>query len=111
MMAETVVTVETPNRTAASPAATPAPGQAQAKPESNLNWLKFNTQYFITIPGILKIVQVPGFVLISIFASGQAIVASVWRVPKHSTELPDATAAHLAGVSGRSFGWNACSVM
>uniref|UniRef100_A0A182LSK8 Uncharacterized protein n=1 Tax=Anopheles culicifacies TaxID=139723 RepID=A0A182LSK8_9DIPT len=58
MMAETVVTVETPNRNAGTPTATPAAGQAQAKPESNLNWLKFNTQYFITIPGILKIVQV-----------------------------------------------------
>ncbi|XP_052859963.1 CKLF-like MARVEL transmembrane domain-containing protein 4 [Anopheles cruzii] len=57
MMAETVVTVEGQNRVgSATPAAAAATGAA--KPESNLNWLKFNTQYFITIPGILKIVQV-----------------------------------------------------
>lgn len=54
MMAETVVTVETPNRNA-TPAAS---ADAQGKSESNLNWLKLNTQYFLTIPGILKIVQV-----------------------------------------------------
>ncbi|KFB52183.1 AGAP000295-PA-like protein [Anopheles sinensis] len=54
MMAETVVTVETPNRNA-TPA---APADAQGKSESNLNWLKLNPQYFRTIPGILKIVQV-----------------------------------------------------
>uniref|UniRef100_A0A2M4C0T2 Putative member of chemokine-like factor super family n=1 Tax=Anopheles marajoara TaxID=58244 RepID=A0A2M4C0T2_9DIPT len=65
MMAETVVTVDPPNRAGGSPAAGGATagaatggGAGQAKPESNLNWLKFNTQYFITIPGILKIVQV-----------------------------------------------------
>lgn len=61
MMAETVVTVDPPNIAGGSPAAavaTAATAGGQAKPESNLNWLKFNTQYFITIPGILKIVQV-----------------------------------------------------
>ncbi|XP_049548726.1 CKLF-like MARVEL transmembrane domain-containing protein 4 [Anopheles darlingi] len=66
MMAETVVTVDPPNRAGGSPAgaggaaaaATAGGGGGQTKPESNLNWLKFNTQYFITIPGILKIVQV-----------------------------------------------------
>ena len=53
MMTETVVTVEPSNR---------PPVQAQAQPQktsaaTELNWLKFNIDYYKTIPGILKLVQ------------------------------------------------------
>lgn len=51
-MTETVVTVDQ------SQAAPPnAANQAQAKPDNSLNWIKFNIQYFQSIPGILKLVQ------------------------------------------------------
>lgn len=54
MMTETVVTVDQPQQ--ATPAANGAQ-QAQAKPDNSLNWIKFNVQYFQSIPGILKLVQ------------------------------------------------------
>ncbi|CAD7089936.1 unnamed protein product [Hermetia illucens] len=51
MMTETVVTVD-PNRNP-----NPNPGQ-QPKPAGGaLSWLKFNIDYFTTIPGILKAVE------------------------------------------------------
>lgn len=58
MMTETVVTVD--QSQAAPPNAT---NQAQAKPDNSLNWIKFNIQYFQSIPGILKLVQMVSFPL------------------------------------------------
>ncbi|XP_055586345.1 CKLF-like MARVEL transmembrane domain-containing protein 4 [Uranotaenia lowii] len=52
MMTETVVTVD---QSHASPGAQQQ--QQQAKPDSSLNWIKFNLLYFKSIPGILKLVQ------------------------------------------------------
>ncbi|XP_055533369.1 CKLF-like MARVEL transmembrane domain-containing protein 4 [Wyeomyia smithii] len=51
MMTETVVTVDQSH-------AAPRSNAAQAKPDNSLNWIKFNVQYFKSIPGILKVVQV-----------------------------------------------------
>lgn len=45
MMTETVVTVTQPT--------TEPP-----KPTNNLGWLKINFAYFVSIPGILKLIQV-----------------------------------------------------
>lgn len=58
MMTETVVTVDQ------SQAAPPNAAQhGQAKPDNSLNWIKFNFQYFQSIPGILKLVQLVSFLM------------------------------------------------
>lgn len=53
MMSETVVTVESgrPN-----PAAPPKPAAPQ-QPAGPLSWITFNTAYFQTVPGILKLIE------------------------------------------------------
>lgn len=50
MMTETVVTVQPTNGMHAAAHQQQAPGQGLA-------WLQFNLQYFATIPGIIKLVQ------------------------------------------------------
>uniref|UniRef100_A0A1L8E3H6 Putative member of chemokine-like factor super family n=1 Tax=Nyssomyia neivai TaxID=330878 RepID=A0A1L8E3H6_9DIPT len=45
-MPDTVVTVDSSQRT-----------QAQPKPASSLSWIQCNVSYFLTLPGILKIIQ------------------------------------------------------
>lgn len=59
MMTETVVTVD--QSQAAPPNATQ---HGQAKPDNSLNWIKFNIQYFQSIPGILKLVQLVSFLML-----------------------------------------------
>lgn len=51
MMTETVVTVQHQ----------PTNGAARAPQSEGLAWIQFNTDYFKTIPGILKLVQLVGF--------------------------------------------------
>lgn len=52
MMSETVVTVERNNAPPPKPAAPNA--QQNSGP---LSWIAFNTAYFQTVPGILKLIQ------------------------------------------------------
>lgn len=62
MMSETVVTVESGNRNnAQQPPKPAAPQQSAAGP---LSWITFNTAYFQSVPGLLKLIQlVSGFVI------------------------------------------------
>lgn len=53
MMSETVVTVEGNRNNAAAPPKPAAPQQATGP----LSWITFNTAYFQTVPGILKLIQ------------------------------------------------------
>lgn len=56
MMSETVVTVESGNRNnvQAPPPKPAAPQQPGAGP---LSWIVFNTAYFQSVPGLLKLIQ------------------------------------------------------
>lgn len=54
MMSETVVNVESGNRNNAAAPPKPAAPQQAAGP---LSWITFNTAYFQTVPGILKLIQ------------------------------------------------------
>lgn len=53
MMSETVVTVESGRNNAAAPPKPAAPQQAAGP----LSWITFNSAYFQTVPGILKLIQ------------------------------------------------------
>lgn len=77
MMTETVVTVTQ------SQAVPPnAANQAQAKPENNLNWIKFNIRYFQSIPGILKLVQLVSFPLFR-----RQVILIFWAIWKLLTHV------------------------
>lgn len=55
MMSETVVTVESGNRNnAQQPPKPAAPQQSGAGP---LSWITFNTAYFQSVPGLLKLIE------------------------------------------------------
>lgn len=55
-MSETVVNVESGNRNNAAAAAPPKPAAPQ-QAAGPLSWITFNTAYFQTVPGILKLMQ------------------------------------------------------
>lgn len=74
MMTETVVTVD---QSQAAPAANAA-HQTQAKPDSSLNWIKFNVQYFQSIPGILKLVQLVFGIICMACASPALVGGTHW---------------------------------
>uniref|UniRef100_U5EQZ4 Putative members of chemokine-like factor super family n=1 Tax=Corethrella appendiculata TaxID=1370023 RepID=U5EQZ4_9DIPT len=71
MMTETVVTVE-------QPAQRQHAGQQQAKPDASLTWLQFNVNYFKTIPGILKLVQLILGILCMSLASPAFLSGTHW---------------------------------
>lgn len=54
-MSETVVTVESGNRNNAQ--APPKPAGPQQSTAGPLSWITFNTAYFQTVPGLLKLIQ------------------------------------------------------
>lgn len=56
MMSETVVTVESGNRNNAQ-APPPKPAAPQASGSGPLSWIVFNTAYFTSVPGLLKLIQ------------------------------------------------------
>lgn len=73
MMTETVVTVDQ------SQAAPPNAAQhGQAKPDNSLNWIKFNFQYFQSIPGILKLVQLVFGIICMACASPALVGGTHW---------------------------------
>lgn len=55
MMSETVVTVESGNRNNAQ--APPKPAGPQQSSAGPLSWITFNTAYFQSVPGLLKLIQ------------------------------------------------------
>lgn len=55
MMSETVVTVESGNRNNAQ--APPKPAAPQQSAAGPLSWITFNTAYFQSVPGLLKLIQ------------------------------------------------------
>lgn len=56
MMSETVVTVEPGNRNN-SQAPPPKPAAPQQSGAGPLSWITFNTAYFQSVPGLLKLIQ------------------------------------------------------
>lgn len=56
MMSETVVTVESGNRNNAQ-APPPKPAAPQQSSAGPLSWITFNTAYFQSVPGLLKLIQ------------------------------------------------------
>ena len=56
MMSETVVTVESGNRNNAQ-APPPKPAAPQQNGAGPLSWITFNTSYFQSVPGLLKLIQ------------------------------------------------------
>lgn len=56
MMSETVVTVEPGNRNNAQ-APPPKPAAPQQSGAGPLSWIIFNSAYFQSVPGILKLIQ------------------------------------------------------
>uniref|UniRef100_A0A1Q3FZF5 Putative member of chemokine-like factor super family n=3 Tax=Culex tarsalis TaxID=7177 RepID=A0A1Q3FZF5_CULTA len=75
MMTETVVTVD---QSQAAPPPSSATGQAQAKPDNSLNWIKFNVHYFTSIPGILKLVQLVFGIICMACASPALLGGTHW---------------------------------
>lgn len=55
-MSETVVTVESGNRNNAQ-APPPKPAAPQQSSAGPLSWITFNTAYFQSVPGLLKLIQ------------------------------------------------------
>lgn len=56
MMSETVVTVEPGNRNNPQPPP-PKPAAPQQNGAGPLSWITFNTAYFQSVPGLLKLIQ------------------------------------------------------
>lgn len=56
MMSETVVTVEPGNRNNPQ-APPPKPAAPQQNGAGPLSWITFNTAYFQSVPGLLKLIQ------------------------------------------------------
>lgn len=56
MMSETVVTVEPGNRNNAQ-APPPKPAAPQQSGAGPLSWITFNSAYFQSVPGLLKLIQ------------------------------------------------------
>jgi len=73
-MAETVVTVD-PNRNNNPHAPKPAAHQSTAGP---LSWITFNTAYFQTVPGILKIIELVLGIICMSLASPALIASTHW---------------------------------
>lgn len=56
-MSETVVTVESGNRNNAQAPPPPKPAAPQQSSAGPLSWITFNTAYFQSVPGLLKLIQ------------------------------------------------------
>ena len=56
MMSETVVTVDPSNRNNAQ-APPPKPAGPQQSAAGPLSWITFNSAYFQSVPGLLKLIQ------------------------------------------------------
>lgn len=56
MMSETVVNVESGNRNNAQQAP-PKPAAPQQSGAGPLSWITFNTAYFQSVPGLLKLIE------------------------------------------------------
>lgn len=57
MMSETVVTVEPGNRNNSQAPPPPKPAAPQQNGAGPLSWITFNTAYFQSVPGLLKLIQ------------------------------------------------------
>lgn len=68
MMNETVVTVESGNRNNAQ-APPPKPAAPQQSSAGPLSWITFNTAYFQSVPGLLKLIE-----LVSELKIGRAVL-------------------------------------
>ncbi|XP_055296589.1 CKLF-like MARVEL transmembrane domain-containing protein 4 [Sitodiplosis mosellana] len=76
MMSETVVTVESGNRNNAQ--APPKPAGPQQSSAGPLSWITFNTVYFQSVPGLLKLIQLVLGIICMSLASPAVIASTHW---------------------------------